>query len=289
MIPWSSRGMNPVGSTVFTALDQPPVNLTADGSRAFFTSRDALAPGAVEGQTNVYEWNRGVTRLVYSGRSDFDASSGPATELFGVSASGDDVFIRTTASLDPRDDDGAYDLYDFRVDGGLPRPAEPPESCAPLAGACQGAGETASPQRLDTTQPGAGNGPLSERASLRLARLTKAQRTALAAGRKAGIVVAVNRSGTITIRGIASVNGIRGTVISASRRTAGAARVAVPVSLSKPARQRLARTGRMKVRLTVRFSGAPRTVTQTIAFTKSTRSNPVRRATVPAPVARKAR
>jgi uncharacterized protein YegP (UPF0339 family) len=101
-------------------------NLTADGSRLFFTSRDALLPGATNGLFNVYEWeadgsgscqssadNSGCLYLISSG-------SGSSNSYFAdASASGNDVFFETATSLVGQDEDSFADLYDARVGGGF--------------------------------------------------------------------------------------------------------------------------------------------------------------------------
>jgi SMP-30/Gluconolactonase/LRE-like region len=107
--------------------------MSDDGSRVFFTSRDALAPGAVEGQKNVYEWENGLVNLLAS-----------EAEFKDASANGDDVFITTPRQLDAHDTDHDSDLYDLRVDGGFPPPPPPAVPCDPTAGQCQGP-ETSAP------------------------------------------------------------------------------------------------------------------------------------------------
>jgi hypothetical protein len=101
-------------------------NLSADGSRLFFTSRDALLPGATNGLWNVYEWeaegsgscqssadNGGCVYLISSG-------NGASNSYFAdASASGNDVFFETGTSLVGQDEDSYEDLYDARVGGGF--------------------------------------------------------------------------------------------------------------------------------------------------------------------------
>jgi hypothetical protein len=114
-----------------------PTGFTADGSRHFFTTAEALVSTDTNHADDVYEWQRqgaggcakvaGCTGLVSSGRS------GSATFL-DVSADGTDVFFRTDASLLPGDP-GGFDVYDARAGGGFP---EPPAPIACLGDACQG-------------------------------------------------------------------------------------------------------------------------------------------------------
>jgi Divergent InlB B-repeat domain len=114
-----------------------PRSLSDDGSRAFFTMPDVLAPGAVAGKANLYEWERGQVYLL--GVFDNPFFGGTTNEGFvDASASGDDVFLVTPKQLNRYDFDTVYDLYDLRVDGGFPEPPLPPVPCDPAADRCQG-------------------------------------------------------------------------------------------------------------------------------------------------------
>ena len=123
-------------------------NLSDDGRRLFFTAQDALAPKDTNGREDVYQWeapgkgdctesshtysprNGGCVDLISSGRGALDAT------FLDASPSGNDVFFTTISSLVPHDF-GLTDVYDARVDGGLPSPQAPPPACE--GEACQGA------------------------------------------------------------------------------------------------------------------------------------------------------
>jgi hypothetical protein len=135
-----------------------PRNISADGSRIFFNSAEALAPGAIEGDphgtdlgewhhgSNAYEWHNGTIHLLAAQARFTDAS-----------ASGDDVFVITDERLVPQDQDGAPDIYDLRVDGGFPY--SPPEPCDPLTeNSCQGTPPPPPPPTPDPASARA-NGP----------------------------------------------------------------------------------------------------------------------------------
>jgi hypothetical protein len=120
-----------------------PHNLSADGSRLFFTSRDALLPGATNGLYNVYEWeaegsggcqssadNSGCLYLISDG-------SGTSNSYFAdASESGNDVFFETGTSLVGQDQDSLVDLYDARVGGGFASQGTPvvAPACTSLEG-----------------------------------------------------------------------------------------------------------------------------------------------------------
>jgi hypothetical protein len=107
-----------------------PRSLTADGSRIFFDSADALVAQDSDNAPDVYEWQArnaggctkasGCIGLISSGRN------GKASFL-DASADGTDVFFLTDASLLPQDT-GSVDVYDARAGGGFPEP-EPEIPC----------------------------------------------------------------------------------------------------------------------------------------------------------------
>jgi hypothetical protein len=130
--------------------------VSEDGSRVFFSSRDALTPQALNGVTNIYEYHDGQVGLISSGHDVVVTEGYPAVELVGTDESGRDVFFRTADRLLPRDTDNQVDLYDARVEGGFTLPAP----LAPCSGdSCQGA-PSPSPQL-----PAPGTSPAPEEAS----------------------------------------------------------------------------------------------------------------------------
>jgi hypothetical protein len=96
-------------------------SLSDDGSRLFFSSPDALA-GVAGGSVKVFEYEGGAIQLI-SG-----AEVGGEAVFLDASASGDDVFFATRERLAPTDTDELIDVYDARVNGGLPAPSQLP-SC----------------------------------------------------------------------------------------------------------------------------------------------------------------
>lgn len=112
-----------------------PRNLSADGSRVFFETEEALLPQYSNGVMNVYEWEREGAGSCGSGRGGgclYLISTGKSSEpsfFAEASASGSDVFFFTRQSLVGQDDDTLVDLYDAREDGGI----EQQDAAAPVA------------------------------------------------------------------------------------------------------------------------------------------------------------
>jgi hypothetical protein len=117
-----------LGERVSTAFHQPR-SLSDDGSRLFFSSPDPLVPGLAGGSVKVFEYEDGSVQPI-SG-----TEAGGEGVFLDASASGDDVFLATREQLAPTDVDELADVYDARVDGGLPAPVVP----TPCQGsACEG-------------------------------------------------------------------------------------------------------------------------------------------------------
>jgi|GEM_PF-566249 len=141
--------------------------LSEDGSRLFFEAEDALLPRDTNGVRDVYEWEAPGAGGCEEGSSGYHQANGGClylistgqsatpSEFQDASPSGDDVFFTTLSSLVGVDHD-FVDLYDARVDGGLP---EPPPSAAQCEGeACQGSPEAPNdPTPASESFEGAGN------------------------------------------------------------------------------------------------------------------------------------
>jgi hypothetical protein len=117
-------------------------NLSADGTRVFFQTRESLVPRDKNEQMDVYEWEREGVGGCSSASTSFSERSGGCLYListgesgdpsyFGdASADGNDVFFFTRQSLVGQDRDENDDLYDARVDGGIAaQNPPPPASC----------------------------------------------------------------------------------------------------------------------------------------------------------------
>ena len=133
-------GAVPLGSAFLDFHEQgiigkPPAAeraITADASRIFFETEDALVPQDTNRAMDVYEWEqegtgscpagstRGCVYLISSGTSPY------GSQIVDNSADGRDVFFLTADSLVPGDTDGGYvDVYDARIAGGFPASSAP--------------------------------------------------------------------------------------------------------------------------------------------------------------------
>ncbi len=114
-------------------------NITTDGQRVFFQSGERLVANDTDEKIDVYEWvNHGVDGCVRAEGCIHLISSGQSAHtnyLYGMSPDGRDVFFETTDQLLGRDVEPTPSIYDARVEGGFPEPAEQ----TPCSGdACQG-------------------------------------------------------------------------------------------------------------------------------------------------------
>ncbi len=107
--------------------------VTADGSRVFFDSPDALVPEDTNGKYDVYEYvvATNEVRLVSTGQSNRNSV------FMEASADGSDVFFTTAQQLVAGDVDQSVDLYDARVGGGIAVQNEPPVAGC-VGDECQG-------------------------------------------------------------------------------------------------------------------------------------------------------
>ncbi len=160
-------GARPIGSSVMrpeeglpgvlevSDLGAAPRYLSADGSRLFFNSLDALVPQDTNGVEDVYEYEGGQLHLISGG-------TGRENSQFADSSlSGSDVFFATTQQLVAQDQDYAFDVYDARVGGGFPAPVS--------SASCSGEACRAPSTPVTFGVPGsavfAGTGPLAPAAA----------------------------------------------------------------------------------------------------------------------------
>ena len=148
------KGTSAAGTT--DHLNHP---LSDDGRYVFFSTAEALVSQDVNGRSDVYEYEvpTGTVHLISSGRGEADSY------FMDASADGSNVFFVTRDALTGRDVDHSYDLYDARIDGGLPEPPATPPDCVgdscrsagsgPVGGAASGSATFAGPGNPVATPP----------------------------------------------------------------------------------------------------------------------------------------
>jgi hypothetical protein len=128
--------------------------LSDDGRYVFFSTEERLVPEDTNGTSDAYLYDTTTEEphLLSSGQ---DKSP---SYFMDASADGHDAFIATAEQLSGWDTDTSYDLYDARVDGGLPEPLPPPPSCQ--GDACQPTSVArVRPNLATATSSGSGNQP----------------------------------------------------------------------------------------------------------------------------------
>jgi hypothetical protein len=124
--------------------------MTDDGHTVVFITPEALAPADSNSELDVYAWHEGQVSLISSDGHFSPNDSGAA----GITASGTDIFFKTTRQVTAADGDTSPDVYTARVGGGFdlrePAPCEgeackgplatPPSSSAPGSAGAGGAG-----------------------------------------------------------------------------------------------------------------------------------------------------
>jgi NHL repeat/WD40-like Beta Propeller Repeat len=240
-----------------------PRNLTPDGKRVFFETAQALVDNDTNGKPDVYMWADGDLSLISTGKAE------GGSQFIDSSASGNDVFFTTRERLVGADADNLVDVYDARVGGGLPEQQQP----VPCVGdRCQ-PDPTPKPELRDPASDTViGDPPAPVRASVRVKGLSAEARKALARGRKTALVVRVNKAGRIAVQGTARIGKQSRTVLKATKRARSAGTAKLPLQLSKAGRRQLARTGRLRVALTVRFSGVREPERLSLALVRASKS-----------------
>jgi hypothetical protein len=217
----------------------PRRSISENGERVFFTTPEALVPQDTNGVNDVYEWDGGLVYLI----SDGVAPSGSV--LWTVTPSGDNVLFSTASQLTWSDGDTAWDVYDARVDGGIPVPPTP-ASCG--GEACQGSPPSpgAPPSPGSATLTGAGNITTGSAAGSPSPLTVSATKTV--AGPGGTLSVRLAASGQLVISG----PGLKSTSVSVAK----AGTVTVKVFLTNQARAKLRKRHTVKISARVLFTPA---------------------------------
>jgi hypothetical protein len=109
----------PNGGGELFASNRYPQAVTDDGT-VYFDTAARLVAADVNGTLDVYAYRDGTVRRSSPGHRPFDAILGH------ISADGNDGYFTTQQKLVGRDNDDSIDVYDARVNGGLPAQSPPP-------------------------------------------------------------------------------------------------------------------------------------------------------------------
>jgi hypothetical protein len=124
--------------------------ISENGEYVIFETEEKLQADDVNGASDVYLWHDGTVSLISDGTNPAGVAEPPS-----MSATGADIVFPTTSQLVGQDTDHLQDIYDARIDGGLPAP-QPKPSCA--GEACQGAPSPAPTFGVPGTQSLTGGG-----------------------------------------------------------------------------------------------------------------------------------
>jgi hypothetical protein len=238
--------------------------ITANGSDAFFQTAQALLPGDSNGRDDVYGYDAatGSLSLISSGTSE-----SPST-YYDNSADGRDVFFMAREALVAGDRNGdARRLYDARIGGGFPEPSPAP--------ACSGDECLGRPSPAPVL-PGAASSAFGPSGNVRggapvfhVGDVGARQRKAWARTGRLTLRVRLSEPGGVSARATARI-GKRVRTVSSTSRTAGrAGTVELRLTLSRTARRRLQRQGRLRVTIAVRFSRTAGTQRATLTLRRA--------------------
>jgi hypothetical protein len=220
----------------------PSSSMTSDGSTVIFGTGEALSRDDTNGAGDVYSWRDGDVSLI---------STAGGGAPWGITPSGRDIFFTTSSPVLAADGDLITDIYTARAGGGFEQPRTP-DPCS--GDQCQGQ-RSQLPPLAGPSAPAFGDpGPGVAESAFSLRAVSAAQRKRLAATGKVSLSVTSNAAGTVGAKATATVGSRTVAVGSAKRTLTGPGRVAVTLTLSKPARAQLARRGRLTVKIAVSHS-----------------------------------
>ncbi len=115
----------------------------------FFSSGDQLVAADQNNAMDAYRWHEGELSLISAGEGEFPSF------FLDADTSGDNAYIATRDRLVPEDIDNLMDVYDVRVNGGIPPEPSPPGCGAePCRGPSPGPGPATEPGTATFAGPG---------------------------------------------------------------------------------------------------------------------------------------
>jgi hypothetical protein len=230
--------------------------VSADGSRVFFDSTDAVLLQASGGHQQVYEYSGGRISPISHLDSSFEAS------FIDASASGDDVFFKTHDDLVPNPNSGDEAVFDARVGGGFPVVAH--SRCSGVS--CRAAPTPAltPPVAASVTFVSNGNLQVDSGVSSASTKVSVSQVRTIT-GATGALKVKVPQKGTLILAG----DGVVARHVSAPK----AQTITLKLALTAKAARTLRKQRTFKTRVRVRFTGVDRrssTATVSLTFKRPT-------------------
>jgi hypothetical protein len=229
--------------------------VSEDAGTVVFKTAEALAADDTNGIFDTYMWRDGTLyRLPGSGTPNVSQLEGDRQA--SVSHDGSVVAYVAVERVLPQDGDFAGDVYVARVNGGFDQP-DPIVDCDPLAGgACPGGGAGEVGSQTKTGNPSDGNAIPAGRVRVSVAAPSTAQRKR--AARRGVLALRVRAQGAERVQAVA-----RGRIGKrlrrlgrASKAVTGSGVTRLRLSLSRPARRRLARGHGLRLSIAVTADGA---------------------------------
>ena len=123
--------------------------LSSGQELVFFSSGDQLVEADQNNAIDAYRWHDGELSLISAGEGQFPSF------FLDADTSGDNAYIATRDRLVPEDTDNLVDVYDVRVNGGIPaQPAPPGCGAEPCRGPSPGPGPATEPGTANFAGPG---------------------------------------------------------------------------------------------------------------------------------------
>jgi len=243
-------------------------NVSDDGVVAF-ESPDALVADDFNGRIDVYEYRASdrTLHLISSGRSATDSG------LLGMSADGSSIAFATLDKLTWQDtDNGDRDVYVARVGGGIPEPA----SRAPCVDdGCQGTPTLPPALSTPATAVFSGPGDVDEEAGketipvFSVKAIKAAQQRTWARTGRVTLTIRASEAGKISAQVKARI-GKRSVVAARASKTAAAGgEVKLTLRLSKAARARLKKAGKLPLTIRVTYSGTKEAQTTSLTLKRA--------------------
>ncbi len=220
--------------------------MTDDGHTVVFVTPEVLAPADSNSELDVYAWHEGQVSLISpDGHLSPNEYGAP-----GITASGTDIFFKTTSHVTAADTDTSLDVFTARVGGGFDLREQGP---------CKGEGCSTAPSAPPGLASGVGGlggqGDVRELAPrFTLRAISVAQRRALAQTGRVTVTVTASKPGTVSARVTTTINGKPSGGAVARETMAEAGSVQLTLRLSKKARARLVAKRRLSVRIAVGHS-----------------------------------